>query len=382
MLGYVFPAPSQCSLPASRCTWDDYKTLAVCSEFQNFTGRAVYNCSQATSADSTLSHTTLDVACTYKIPGMPGFQHPLTVSFTGGLDHDMEKIYSKDTTTSMATVGGVVFASIKAFSGSVSNSGNFTPPADMEVYSGRLFWCARTVRGLSATPDGSRQERANVEPLSFIRGTFYPLHTPPAPQKLTTRQFGNYIEFNEYRQNSTSAVYEIESRLDNALWGFIESLFLVDQVNGHTPGGTILDVIDSLRLFENLGDVAQNISSALSNYMASSASYNSNATQHVGVAYAHMSTVVVQWGWLILPITEALLVTVLLAVTIVVSRGMPLWKTSALAALFHGLEGEVPDRASVGKNFRETDAELESRAKKVRVKLSSTTGAEPVLLTA
>lgn len=84
-----------------------------------------------------------------------------------------------------------------------------------------------------------------------------------------------------------------------------------------------------------------------------------------GIMFRDEVFVSVQWPWLILPALLVIIGTIFLTVTIVASKkgNTPLWKSSVLALLYHGLDGmETADYMTgreMEKTAEETDVQLQ-----------------------
>lgn len=74
----------------------------------------------------------------------------------------------------------------------------------------------------------------------------------------------------------------------------------------------------------------------------------------------------ISWPWLALPVLSVILETILLISVITVTRKhrLPIWKTSELALLFHGLDFSLDDRVK-----RHKVSEMEEAATALRVRL-------------
>lgn len=94
---------------------------------------------------------------------------------------------------------------------------------------------------------------------------------------------------------------------------------------------------------------------------------NVNLTMFPGQAFVNEAYVVVQWPWIILPITETVLAAATLAITIVLTRQQALLKGSTVSLLMHQIDGWGPEETRVQR--LDTSEQLRDRAKKMVVRL-------------
>lgn len=131
-------------------------------------------------------------------------------------------------------------------------------------------------------------------------------------------------------------------------WNTVKDLYAVD-----SPPQRIASV--------GLEAIMSNISSSL-NKMA----LRANGEDVKGTAYSIQVLVEVQWPWLILPGLLLLFGVCFFVLTIFSSKkhSIPLWKSSVLALIYHGLNGDVVDSSD-----HSTASKMESRAEITSVKL-------------
>src|SRR3569833_1505126 len=117
----------------------------------------------------------------------------------------------------------------------------------------------------------------------------------------------------------------------------------------------------------DLDKVTQDMAAFLSSQIRSPG--NHNATVISGQAYQMDTFIVVRWGWLAVPLVETLAVAVLLGITMLITERSrhPRLKTSALGALFHGLDETAQRQLGDNLSGRETSESLERSARHVVV---------------
>ncbi|KAL1633014.1 hypothetical protein SLS58_011246 [Diplodia intermedia] len=129
------------------------------------------------------------------------------------------------------------------------------------------------------------------------------------------------------------------------------------------------DFLDSSDLDEVMGGLAHSITGIVQS------EDNFNLTMLAGDAIGPMVFVKVHWQWLAYPVAIELLVVCLLVICIIKSSSSPLLlKSSALALLFHSLEGWTKDELVVAKTEgakvgRETAQDLCDVAKGMNARL-------------
>ena len=125
-----------------------------------------------------------------------------------------------------------------------------------------------------------------------------------------------------------------------------ESNIIVNLTVGVSSGETFFDT-DMVQAFywyyyeypSGLPRLVSELAQSMTNSFRSSG----GAVPVLGAAFEPEIYVHIRWGWIALPVTVVLLTAVFLAAAIFGSRrsGLRLWKSSALAMLYHGLDGET-----------------------------------------
>jgi hypothetical protein len=304
------------------------------------------------------------VDCALTFPGGHKFLYPLSISMEKAWDGDVRiwkaRYGSQSLVTSNTFNGGVAFAGVNVSQARFAESTNAL--SGITAYSGNMFWCSRTTRNLTADAGGLLSSGStDYEPLTYVDRRYW-----NGPTLM-------WSDGPNYRANSSSTDFWIDRRADYVLWNFLGSIFLIDnkQNNSDPPGRSQASesAFRNLLLFDDPGSVVANVSRSISSHINLVGGDNANATNWVGTAYVRVPRYAVRWAWLILPLAETVLVTALMGLTIPLSREGPLWRSSALATLFHSLEArELNDRLSAGCR---TDACLERVAAGFQASLSS-----------
>jgi len=321
------------------------------------------------SSNCTKSSNELAVDCALTFPGDHKFLYPLSVSMGVALYRDVRRWETRYRSQSLATStrfsGGVAFAGVNISQAQFAESTNAL--SGITAYSGSMFWCSRTTRNLAVDAGGLSSASTNDEPLTYVDRRYWHDGTEM------------WADGPNYHANSTGTDFWIDMETDYVLWNFLESIFLLDnkQNNSDPPGRSHVSetAFRNLLLFDDPGGVVANVSRSISSHINLVGGDNANATGWAGAAYANVPRYTVRWAWLILPLAETVLVTALMGLTILMSQEGPLWRSSALATLFHGLKvEEVNDGLSAGCR---TDACLERAAAGFQASISSNTTDRP-----
>jgi hypothetical protein len=107
------------------------------------------------------------------------------------------------------------------------------------------------------------------------------------------------------------------------------------------------DVIQALYTNNDINQTMTNLATTMGNHIRlKGASYASGTTDAM-VTFIH-----VRWLWLILPFSLEALTLVTLIATVILSavRAVPIWKSSALAPMFHGVHVDITKSARVENN--------------------------------
>ena len=136
--------------------------------------------------------------------------------------------------------------------------------------------------------------------------------------------------------------------------------------NAHSEINPFLNsAVDPIPLLDRIQNVT--FETVMSNIAASLTKLAlDNTDRHVnGTAYSSEVFVSVKWPWLILPALMVLFGAIFLSVTIIISKSVdaPLWKSSVLAFLYHGLS-DMDDG-----DLYQTVAKMERSAEMAHVQL-------------
>lgn len=329
--GAVFQPKFRCPEPATECYWEELTTLAVCGDIRRVTNVTTHDCN---GDDGVLN-------CTYNFPGRSESDSDLSITF----------VYSPQVITpSMlfrSVPGGRDGNDLIGTLAVVNVTGDEPEqpkPPTTEVYYSTWFWCAQTFQNITASSSGISQRTAKAERLTHLDIAITEPNDPDSP-------------LYSFQSNSTGMMYQVTKLAAEHIFEYLETILnaIVYDPTYHpiAPIEEQLDIGGFLSRCD-LSTFTQNLANTLTNQIRSSnPGDNANATTVLGQALYKVTFVKARWPWLIVPLIETLLTTVLLAVSILLTRQQPLLKNSVIAFLVHGLEGwsdnelEVPSPETV-----------------------------------
>ncbi|KAI3316598.1 hypothetical protein HD806DRAFT_424441 [Xylariaceae sp. AK1471] len=337
--GSVFQPYFNCPAPASRCTWDTFTTLGVCTEFKNVSAEAVAHCGKLNSAGT--------MNCTYSSPSIADvddLSNTMVMKWnaesTGGASSStmlFQSLFKSKSGDGDSHIGS--FLAVKAATdgypitkyNKTGAIGWSPPPA--EVYYATFSWCAKKLQNSTASQRGINPGLIIPEELTFV-------------DAVEVGDEGNLMGTNyfAYASNATGSTFNISRMVQDFLPNYL-STFLTTTVYHNVyrpdrgPGDDILAVGFAL-MNANLSLVMSNIVDTLTNQIRSNnPGDNYNATNVVGRAFFNEPYIEVRWAYLILPFSVTLFSAVLLGITIIVTDKQPLLKNSLIALLVNRLQG-------------------------------------------
>jgi len=342
----------KCPKTATDCSWDPFTTLGVCVDFKNVTNQLSTLCDCPLNSDDRLTFdcferpkngTTdnLHIACHYSFPDLPdGRLLPVSMEYVFRFDSQTHKIEEHVWSTmfrSQATItDGIGGATFLKRVGPLPQGLQKAP--EIEAYFAQWYWCAQTFHNVTASAEGvgtvgfTSEKLADLDDISIVH--------------LTSPSGKNFTVDRQTRLNLVS--------------------FLARQLNTtvRMGQGSLVDSQETLDfgsffLASNLTDATRNIATTLSNMIRDKNGDNPNATFVKGTARMPETYVKVRWGWLLIPLIEATLATILLITTIILTRNTALLKTSLITLLVHGIDGLSPQERY---NFEADSAERLEKA--------------------
>ncbi|KAI1737365.1 hypothetical protein F4680DRAFT_429312 [Xylaria scruposa] len=368
--GSTFDSYFTCPQNAVRCKWDSLTTLGVCSSW-NTASVASDGCAMtSTTAPGTRSNLTYAV-CNYTLsnshsgnPELAATLYPQQMNLTFRLpsvDMDsgnkfFESHFIPGPYKSMTEFGE--FWALKGpKSTNFSTQASFKPP-EAEAFYASFWWCSRNFQGITVEPSGVKYAATSSEGLSFLSNT-------------TTNNIVD--DTYTYATNSTGLNYTLEESALEVLPEYFHTLLIADASDEFAAiGGSSLLAIGALLYQQDLGNITTSIADTLTNIMRSRAlDENANITDVAGKAVYDETYIRIQWVWLLLPLGETTLVTLLFILSVVITSKQPLLKDSVLAYLATAVKDDAratPDLRIMQSTSRE---DLDRLAGGMVVKLES-----------
>lgn len=351
--------PPDIDCPGTDCTWHNVTTLGICSSCQDVKQQVQMSCSTP-FADGTTEGDLTWAGCNYTIDG-----NIKLAATWGGYEQYVESTLWNSTAMDLSSYFNdnyrypppfppnklrpelTAFASIKFRQGSYQSTLGTPAPQEAppsEAYICGFEICAKTYDDIST-------------------GGTKPSLSPPHETQLLFKGVGpnmtdgrSLLELvpNNSAYIAPDTTFSVNQADYVTLGAYLTQLFTSgyesNQYLFRGPGGARLTGLVSPGvgrvLFEskNLTLTMQNVATSMTEYMRTSA----NSTTVTGQARVSKTFIHVNWGWLALPIALMVLTLVLLIVVILLTHRTKVtpWKSSALAMLFHDLDGW--DRDSLG----------------------------------
>ncbi|KAI0901586.1 hypothetical protein F4806DRAFT_5914 [Annulohypoxylon nitens] len=305
-LGSPLRTDFYCPQPATRCSWDDFSTLAVCID---------------TSPDPPI-----DVSCG-KYYDRSGREEPFcnfTIRQNSSVCHfENEPVSLENPTPMMIHIGNEFISYTKWLTCDDSSSlvENFAitrlPYIDGNVEIDTLklaesvfskwTWCKKTFHNISATPHGVESSSVSEKPLKLNSDNYFFCDGSGSISSTAPNQF----------------------YCSGYLTGILDALL---QQNW--------EIRLSFRYPFDMANFTRNIADTFNSvYTALGAPAKLTPQTLPGNAYYNEVYIQVRWCWLILPVMETILTGLLLGISIKLNHDEPLYKNSVLAYLSHGLEG-------------------------------------------
>lgn len=363
--------PFQCA--SGNCNWPAFASLGICSTCVNVTAETHRRCYSALTDSHNITRLfSVDpeefwgwrviggLSCNYTTP--QGLNLWAGVGGSGSIiaNSTAKANTNGDAPGAEITRIAIVYAEIDS---SINDKDSF----GMAVQECSLFWCGRRYAGVRVV-DGALQT-----------GDIDILH----------------LEHDTAAKETIRWIYQpIQALFDPTGYDFNTSITISkDDFGAISRFLTDLFTDDFNFVY---GESAPRLMDSLASAMSDSMRTSPYGTQLQGTAILSVTFIHVQWGYLSLPVILIICTCALLAWTIITtqksrsgSSSVPLWKSSSLALLFHGLEqqgGEAAESAICANKPEEDEKvassrmltllEMEHFAKETRVQLLRDGGGE------
>ncbi|KAK8209881.1 hypothetical protein IWZ01DRAFT_542657 [Phyllosticta capitalensis] len=328
--------PFDCA--TGNCTWPDFTTLGVCSRCRNITSTVNYTVGNAGARRNLTRtyHTPGGVAITTVVspPDKLWKEQPLKTDgvvfspFSWINGNGSENLYGSPPFMERAVFATIEFSQLMKY-----GRWERTMPDITEC---ELSWCAKLFSNVSVTnatmsnyivEDIALRPSTKEKPFCNMSETAPIAAYEPVP-KLgeTTTTTNATFGVNCFDMIATQKFVVGKSKFNISGWVYNE---------GFVAAGVAM-----LKRNDIAGTI-RNISDAMTRCIQS----GRNSEMLTGIALYPEVYVVVRWAWIVLPATLVLLGAIFLALTVMLNSATsgksatPLWKSSLVPLLFHGLEG-------------------------------------------
>ncbi|KAI0539270.1 hypothetical protein GGR58DRAFT_243689 [Xylaria digitata] len=372
--GFTFNSYFTCSSKAVRCEWDSLTTLGVCSSW-NSASVASDGCAMTTThAPGTISNATYAV-CNYTLsnphsenPEFATAIYPQQINLTFRLP-SVDFISGNKVFESHFIPGpyeypsGTEFGEFWALKGprstNSSTQASFKPP-EAEAFYASFWWCSKSFQGIAVDPSGVKYTATSSERLSFL-------------SNITINNGNKNSSIFNYAANSTGLNYTLDEGTFESLQEYFHSLLLAEASDefGVFGDGSLL-ATGGLLYQQDLENITISIADTLTNVLRSRVlDENANITDATGRAVYDETYIRVQWVWLLLPLTETILVTFLFILSVVITSKQPLLKDSVLAYLATPLKDDAGKDLDLTITRSTSQQDLDGLTEGVIVKLET-----------
>ena len=362
-----------------RCEWPSITTLGVCSTCLDLTATVVPNCLVAGAnkdqiqCNYTLPSTNDTFNTLFAVTGGASVKLPYQPLWNSTVRSDNLDFYNPTASqpAQITKFSFISFAPDLPWQHYINYSNTKNPiltsfPAIKQAMQCTLKLCARTF---------TDPYYANFSASQFS-GPETPLNLAFVPQQSSARVL---IELKPSTPGSLSmnTTFQVNFCDYLDLAEYLRDLFTTDYNSGGMTGilsqsGTQTQSITpniglALSQIGNITRLMQDISDSMTETFRTSV----NSTTYSGIGLNSVTYISITWAWLSLPIALVVLTFMMLIIVIVRNnaRGIPAWKSSGLALLFHNLEGWHRSELELNR-----PQELEKRAAKMIAQVSNEHG--------
>lgn len=231
---------------------------------------------------------------------------------------------------------------------------------DAEAFYASFWWCSQTLQGITAGSQG-----VNVKNTSW--------------QRLiqTNGHIGAPEFFYTYITEPSGLNYTIEGWSYESLPPYISDILGAQAFDQFYDSSTELGgshskvlAVGALLYETHLENITESLAGTLTNIIRSTSfDENANATNIDGKAFFNEVYIQVRWVWLLVPLLETALITLLLALSIFTTLKEPLIKDNVLAYLSTTVEGHTGSESELLMTPWTTERALNDQAEDMIVKL-------------
>ncbi|TGJ81685.1 hypothetical protein E0Z10_g7082 [Xylaria hypoxylon] len=370
--GSTFNSYFTCPQKAARCTWDNLSTLGVCSSW-NRASVASDGCAMTTARVPGGPSNATYAVCNYTLSNSQSGNSELaaaiypqqlnlsfrlpSVDFISGNKVFESHFIPGPYHYPAGTEFGEFWALKAPKSTNFSTQASFNPP-EAEAFYASFWWCSKSYQGITAEPSGVKYEASSSERLSFLFN------------KTINNGISTESSFT-YKANSTGMNYTLEEGTFETLTTYFNSLLTAEASDELyvIADGSIL-AIGGLLYQQDLENMTTSIADTLTNIMRSrTLDENFNITNVAGRAFFDETYIRIQWIWLLLPLAETALITLLFILSVVITSKQPLLKDSVLAYLATTVKDDAGNTSDLRMTQWTSQQNLDELAEGVIVKL-------------
>lgn len=343
------------SCTTGNCTWADLTTLGVCSSCSDITSQVTVVCPSNSSR----------ITCYYYLPSGAILQGAM---YEAGATGDYFPTRWNSTASALrngSDIGGKAglasFEAVQLLADFDYDTFNMTSVIGVPTaWQCEFHLCTRTLESVNMTNgDITVYEKEQVS-----------LVTLNETQTLNVSSGFAFIQaFGPDTTTATDDAYWLNDADWSNLGDYLVDLFTCGWGLSGFGASTAEYVPNFGQWFADadMTNTTSDIASAMTEIMRTSR----NGTLTDGLVYRTRAYIHVTWGWLALPIIMSVLSMLLVIAMIIRSSrsGLPAWKESNLALLYHRVDG-WPPRPPNGGNFRDHHHDLRRQTKDIMVSIS------------
>ena len=358
----LFSTPEDYTCNSDSCEWSNFATLEVCNTCVDVSDSLrITECHEYSVEGGNYAK------CNYKFPNPPPYDEGIdaNVAIGGGGQTLLNTSATEIDITSMAPdyIARINILNLPYTPGLSNASVNLHKPNALQC---TFTWCSRWQYVLYVVNGTVENDQRQTDEILFVNG-YIPDHLPTRYTQLSPGfASGNYSGKNITAYPGRNISHELIRHFVDTIAQQPEDsrTFLVDTTASFSIGANIVELFgpgaislagrgdyygSGLDLSSELGKLMyekhnKNHTKTMDDYAAAlthAVKRSANSTVLQGAIKQQRTYVRVFWAWLTLPALVVLLSTTFLFVSISFSleQGQVVWKTSAIASLFHGLRG-------------------------------------------
>ncbi|TRX93438.1 hypothetical protein FHL15_005713 [Xylaria flabelliformis] len=348
----------KCPPPATKCIWEDFSTLGVCAKYRNITNSTTQTCQLDRRACPTQNYSGTCGNCSFWSPDVSandvvGGTPPIAFNWQVGsnltLKHNEGDVFQNYLIGTYATLGSLWTVRVNNFTQSFNGSsyGLF------ESYILDFYWCYKEYHGVAASGQILNANSTTTTPWAT-----YPDHRDDPESRLgvgTDHKFGIAYDYNlegtPRLEISTSTLFYFKQTIRNLMGNKLRfSTVFGLLVEGNSQGAVSTNTSTAVSRFFWHNDPessANDIADAMTAYMVEPGGDNIYAETLSGMMVYNETYYKVEWPWLAFLLLETLLVSILLILTILFTKGQPLLKSSVIGLLVYTIAGWREDELQV-----------------------------------